>query len=61
MLELAMRDTNKNAVLLIDYQSESIGFTVLHESTQLDFAIDMKEWELLKKHIETAQDLEVGK
>jgi hypothetical protein len=39
--------------LCIDHQEDSIGFTVLtHDNLQLDFSIDIQEWNQLKKFID---------
>ena len=41
------------AEMLIDYQSESIGFTILVDgSQQYDFNIEKDEWETFKNFIE---------
>ena len=57
MLQLSLQSATGNdgkAEMLIDYQSESIGFTILHENKQFDFSIEKEEWEQFKMFVETA-------
>jgi hypothetical protein len=56
MLQLSLQSGKGNdgkAEMFIDYQSESIGFTVIHENKQFDFSIEKEEWEPFKNFIET--------
>ena len=62
MLQLLLQSANSNngkAEMFIDYQSESIGFTVLHENKQFDFCIEKDEWEQFKVFVETAMKRDV--
>lgn len=59
MLQLSLQSaTGKEgkAEMFIDYQSESIGFTVIHKEYQFDFSIKKEEWEQFKTFIETAME-----
>lgn len=61
MLQLSLQSGNGNsgkAKMFIDYQSESIGLTVIHEDKQFDFSIEKCEWEQFKTFIETAMKSE---
>jgi len=50
-MELVLRD-DKNE-LCIDHQDESVVFTVLlHDSSQLDFDVDLEGWKQLKTFID---------
>lgn len=62
MLQLTLQSAISNdgtADMFIDYQSECIGFTVIHDKKQFDFSINKKEWQQFKKFIEDSmsQDL----
>lgn len=62
MLQLSLQSAKGNdgkAEMFIDYQSESIGFTVIHENKQFDFSIEKEEWEQFKNFIETAMKQDV--
>jgi len=44
-----------SAELFIDYQSESVGFTVVtKDGLQYDFSCEVEEWQQLKSFIEQA-------
>ncbi len=61
MLQLTVFENTPNggAELFIDYQSESIGFTVIHDKDQFNFSIEREEWEQFKGFIETAISLDI--
>lgn len=62
MLQLALQSENGNsgkAEMFIDYQSESVGFTVIHENSQFDFSIEKEEWEQFISFIETAMKKDI--
>lgn len=63
MLQLLLESDNLNSCkskMFIDYQSESINFTVINKNKQFDFSIEKEEWERFKTFIDTAikSDLE---
>ena len=62
MIQLNIQSTQVDgakAEMFIDYQSESIGFTVItNESKQFDFQIEKDEWNQFKTFIEIAMKLE---
>jgi len=61
MLTLRLQSANGQfgiAEMLIEYESESIDFTVLHGTTQFDFSIEKHEWDQFKMFIESAIKIE---
>ena len=44
----------KRHQMLIDYQEDSIGFIVLYNDAQIDFAISKADYQLMKTFIEYA-------
>jgi hypothetical protein len=59
MLQLSLQSAGDDkATMLIDYQSESIGLTVIHGGQQLDFSIEKDEWESFKGFIEKAMEID---
>ena len=45
--------------MLIDYQDGIIGFIVMHNDTQIDFAISKADYQLMKTFIEGTMAMEI--
>jgi hypothetical protein len=53
-------NTHGDAELFIDYQDESVGFTVVTKNgSQYDFSCDIQEWEQLKDFIDKAIQIDI--
>lgn len=52
MLSLLINDVTSRYKMYIDYTNESIGFTMTKEGEQIDFVLEIEEWEQLKEFID---------
>jgi hypothetical protein len=62
VLTTPVSSNHGKAEMFIDYQEESIGFTVVtDEKKQYDFDIEKEDWETFKNFIESQFEIRSGK